>query len=131
MHPIDTAASRFDCVEILGIPALFTVERVNRATVPEKLFAYDMQTSEDDWSIPCLIGHHITVEHYGTVITASPIPLPDTGYLDLVQGDFVQSKGGERLTLAEFAAKSLASDQRPRPSTTHAKMFRAHNAPTR
>lgn len=90
-----------------------------------------MQTSEDDWSIPCLIGRHITVEHYGTVITASPIPLPDTGYLDLVQGDFVQSKNGERLTLAEFAAKSLASDQRPQPSTAQAKMFRAHNAPTR
>ena len=34
MHTIDAAASRFDCVEILGIPALFTVERINRATVP-------------------------------------------------------------------------------------------------
>lgn len=41
MHTIDAAASRFDCVEILGISALFTVERINRATVPEKLFAYD------------------------------------------------------------------------------------------
>ena len=86
MHTIDAAASRFDCVEILGISALFTVERINRATVPEKLFAYDMQTSEDDWSIPCLIGRHITVEHYGTVITASPIPLPDTGYPCLGSG---------------------------------------------
>ena len=131
MSAVDARKGRFVAVEILGIPALFTVERINRTTVPEKLFAYDMQTSEDDWSIPCLIGRHITVEHYGTVITASPIPLPDTGYLDLVQGDFVQSKNGERLTLAEFAAKSLTSDQRPRPSTTHAKMFRAHNSPMR
>lgn len=86
MYPLDATKQTFDVVEILGIPGLFTVERVARSTVPKGMYLYEMQTSEDDWSQPCLLGRHITVEHFGTVLTASPIALPDTGYLDLKPG---------------------------------------------
>lgn len=74
-----------------------------------------MQTDPDDWSQPCLLGRHITVEHFGTVLTASPLPLPPGGYLDLAPGDFVQGQGAERLTAAEFEAKYLDPDYQPPP----------------
>lgn len=102
MCPLDATKETFEAVEILGIPGLFTVERVSRATVPKGMYLYEMQTSEDDWSQPCLLGRHITVEHFGTVLTASPIDLPDTGYLDLKPGDFTQGSGADRLTVAGF-----------------------------
>ena len=70
----------------------------------------------DDWSQPGLLGLHITVEHFGTVLTASPLPLPSGGYLDLAPGDFVQGQGAERLTAAEFEAKYLDPDYQPPPA---------------
>lgn len=115
MHPIDAATERFEAVAILGVPGLFTTLRVDRATVPKGMYAYDMQTSESDWSQPSLIGRHITVEHYGTVLTASPIELSATGYRDLEPGDFDQGSGAERLTVAEFEEKYLSPKPAPAP----------------
>ena len=72
MYPLDATKQTFDVVEVLGIPGLFTVERVSRATVPKGMYLYEMQTDEEDWGRPCLLGRHITVEHFGTVLTARP-----------------------------------------------------------
>lgn len=102
MYPINASKEAFEAVEILGIPALFTVGRVDRSTIPKGMYLYEMQTSEDDWGQPCLLGRHIMVEHYGTILTASPITLPEGGYLNLKSGDFTQGGGSDRLTVAEF-----------------------------
>ena len=83
MYSVNVGTARFEEVEILGIPALFTTLRVDRSTIPKGMYAYDMQTDPEDWSQPCLLGRHIAVEHFGTVLTASPIHLPEKGYLDL------------------------------------------------
>lgn len=115
MYSIDASKERFEAVEILEIPGLFTTERIDRTTVPKGMYAYDMQASEEDWSQPCLIGRHITVEHFGTVLTASPVPLSQNGYRDLATGDFATNGGAERLTVAEFEAKWLSPEvRRPR-----------------
>ena len=50
MTTMDIHKTRFEAVEICGVPALFTVERVRRSELPNGIFAYDMQTSEEDWS---------------------------------------------------------------------------------
>lgn len=107
MYPIDATAERFEAVEILGIPSLFTTQRVNRATVPKGMYAYELQTSPEDWSQPCLLARHITVAHFGTVLTASPIALPERGYLDLRNGDLDEKNGAEHLTVREFERKYL------------------------
>ena len=119
MYPLDATKQTFDVVEVLGIPGLFTVERVSRATVPKGMYLYEMQTSEDDWSQPCLLGRHITVEHFGTVLTASPIDLPDTGYLDLKPGDFAMGTGADRLTVAGFEDRYLGRHLHIRPTRAH------------
>ncbi|MCI9403672.1 MAG: hypothetical protein HFF04_08380 [Oscillospiraceae bacterium] len=102
MYPLDATKETFEAVEILGIPGLFTIERVNRATVPKGMYLYEMQTDEEDWTQPCLLGRRIIVEHFGTVLTASPITLNENGYVDLKPGDFTQGDGSDRLTMAEF-----------------------------
>jgi hypothetical protein len=107
MYPVDATKERFESVEILGIPGLFTTSRVNRNTVPKGMYAYDLQTSEDDWSQPCMVGRHIMVEHMGTVLTASPIALSSGGYCDLHPGDFATGKAGY-LTVSEFEVAYLA-----------------------
>lgn len=109
MSAVDARTERFEAVEIVGTPGLFTTRRVDRSTIPKGMYAYDMQTSEEDWSQPCVLARHITVEHFGTVMTASPIPLPPNGYLNLSTGDFDEQGGTEHLTTAEFEAKWLSA----------------------
>lgn len=113
MDSINAGTARFEEVEILGIPALFTTLRVDRGTVPKGMYAYDMQTDAEDWSQPCLLARRILVEHFGTVLTASPIHLPEEGYLDLSPGDFKEQPWAGRLTAAEFEAKHLDPHYRP------------------
>lgn len=113
MSAVDARKEHYEAVEILGIPGLFTTLRVDRATIPKGVYAYDMQTSEQDWSQPCLLARHITVEHFGTVLTASPVPIPPNGYFDLSPGDFEGQFCGERMTLADFEAKWLSPVKRP------------------
>lgn len=113
MSAVDARKEHYEAVEILGIPGLFTTLRVDRTTIPKGVYAYDMQTSEQDWSQPCLLARHITVEHFGTVLTASPVPIPPNGYLDLSPGDFEGQFCGERMTLADFEAKWLSPVKRP------------------
>ena len=81
------------------------MERIIRSTVPQGMYAYDMQTSESDWSLPCLLAPHITVEHFGTVLTGAPIDLAATGYRDLSPADFEWPSPNDRPTVAEFAAR--------------------------
>ena len=64
-----------------------------------------MQTSDEDWSQPCLLACHITVEHYGTVLTGQRIDLPESGYRDLTAGDFSWPSSTDRPTIAEFAQR--------------------------
>ena len=120
MYSVNAGTARFEEVEILGIPALFTTLRVDRTTVPKGMYAYDMQTDAEDWSQPGLLARRILVEHFGTVLTASPIPLPEKGYLDLSPGDF-QEQGAGQLTVAEFEAKQLSPDYQPSRSRSTAK----------
>lgn len=103
MMAMDIHKTRFEAVEICGVPALFTVERVRRSELPNGIYAYDMQTSEEDWSQPCLLACHITVEHYGTVLTGQRIDLPESGYCDLAADDFSWPSSTDRPTIAEFA----------------------------
>lgn len=129
MYRVNANTERLEEVEILTVPGLFTTQRVDRSTLPPWMYLYEMQTDPDDWSQPCLLGRHITVEHFGTVLTASPLPLPPSGYLDLASGDFIQGQGAERLTAAEFEAKYLDPDYQPTPSM-HPKQRRHSRART-
>lgn len=102
---VDMQKTRFEAVEICGVQGLFTVERVRRSALPNGIYAYDMQTSPEDWSQPCLLACHITVEHYGTVLTGQRIDLPENGYRDLAPGDFNWPCSKDRPTIAEFARR--------------------------
>ena len=131
MSAVNARTWYFEAVEIFGIPGLFTTQRVDRSTVPKGVYAYDMQTSEQDWSQPCLLARHITVEHFGTVLTASPVPIPPNGYLDLTPGDFEAQFCAECMTLADFEAKWLSPVKRPSKQKKLRKATPHRSVPTR
>ena len=93
MNHINASTERFEAVEILTVPGLFTSQRVDRTTLPPWMHLYEMQTDPNDWSQPCLLGRHITVEHFGTVLTASPLPLPPSGIWSWPPATLTSGKG--------------------------------------
>lgn len=74
-YGLDASCAMFDRVMVLGYPMLFTCCRVDRDTVPGGVFVYEVRHADDDWGDPVQISDYVQVNHYGTLLTNSPIRL--------------------------------------------------------
>ena len=82
-------------IEIFGIPALFTEQEIPN----EKIFdmhCYELFSAEDG------------VTFLGTVLTAIPVEVPESGERDVYDDDLILGTAGEVLTPEEFAEKYLS-----------------------
>ena len=77
-------AEHYEEITVCGKPALFTSIRIKRNTVPDSLYAYDVRHDDECRGIPCEIAPFVMVNHWGTIILAEPLELPDDGrrYID-------------------------------------------------
>ena len=75
---------RYEEITVCGKPALFTSIRIKRDTIPDGLYAYDVRHDDECRGIPCEIAPYVMVNHWGTIILAEPLELPDDGrrYID-------------------------------------------------
>ncbi len=75
---------RYEEITVCGKPALFTSIRIKRDTVPDGLYAYDVRHDDECRGIPCEIAPFVMVNHWGTIILAEPLELPNNGrrYID-------------------------------------------------
>ena len=67
----------YEEITVCGKPALFTSIRIKRDTVPDGLYAYDVRHDDECRGIPCEIAPLVMVNHWGTIILAEPLELPD------------------------------------------------------
>ena len=96
---VDARNEIFEHVELFGLPAIFTNARVDRPTVPEGLFCYDIRGSDDDPGALCMIENHVCVNHAGTVIGTVDYLLGKDGYKVIGEGiNFL----GDEITLYDF-----------------------------
>ena len=74
----------YEEITVCGKPALFTSIRIKRDTIPDGLYAYDVRHDDECRGIPCVIAPFVMVNHWGTIILADPLVLPDEGrrYID-------------------------------------------------
>ena len=68
-------------VTIFDRPALFTECRIDRTTVPEGVYRYELRHGDEDWGEPVELSRNIVVNYYGTVLTREPFQLPIDGNL--------------------------------------------------
>ena len=75
---------RYEEITVCGKPALFTSIHIKRDTIPDGLYAYDVRHDDECRGIPCEIAPFVMVNHWGTIILAEPLELPDDGrrYID-------------------------------------------------
>lgn len=72
---VNAMTEKFEDVTVLGHPMLFTCARVDRDTVPEGLYMYEVRHDDDQQGDPVQIANWIMVNHWGTLITNKPIRL--------------------------------------------------------
>ena len=70
---VNAREETFEHIELFGKPALFTNSRINRATVPEGFYCYDLRGSDYDPGKPIMVENSVVVNHAGTVLTADPV----------------------------------------------------------
>jgi len=58
----------YEEITVCGKPALFTSIRIKRDTVPDGLYAYDVQHDDECQDIPCEIAPFAMVNHWSTII---------------------------------------------------------------
>ena len=80
----DATTQRYEEITVCDKPALFTSVRIKRDSVPAGLYAYDVRHDDDCRGIPREIAPFIMVNHWGTIILAEPLELPNDGrrYID-------------------------------------------------
>ena len=77
----DAKQATYQEVTILGKPALFTECRLDRTTVPEGVYRYEMRHADEDWGEPITLSRSILVNYCGTVLTREPFQLPVEGWI--------------------------------------------------
>ena len=102
MAGIDVTEEIFDQVMVRGRPALFALDTIDRSTVPDGLYCYELQY-DTEMSVPTMIWDHAPEKFCGTIITADPFNLYCTGYAPVGYGNFEFTD--QSYSMAEFAEK--------------------------
>lgn len=103
---VDAMEEQFKAVEICGIPGIFTTGQISSVTIPRGLHAYEIQFLGNDWKQELFSGQDVTLERFGTVITASPVELFTDGHRDLFPGEFVWLQNNGYVTIVDFAERN-------------------------
>lgn len=104
--------SEYQQAEFYDVPALFSNGRVDRESLPEGIFCYDLRGADYDPGHPLTVEEHVTVNYAASVLTAVPVTMPEQGYLRL--GDGLNVTGGEQTVLEylqEMAERSMEADK--------------------
>lgn len=102
----------FSEIQVLGKPALFHDMRIERSSVPKGLYLYEVRYDDDGFGDPVQIAKGILVNHFGSILTRSPIKLPPGGCLDIDPEKDWDYGEGNSLTVNEFLEKYPAKNNK-------------------
>ena len=79
---------KWEKVEVLGKEGLFTDYRVNRDTIPEGYFMYEIRHDDDCQGDPVQIAKWVMVNFWGTLLVKEPFnlepsPMTNNAYLNI------------------------------------------------
>ena len=91
MTRYDYSKEHFEKVRVCGIECLFSDVRIERSTVPEGKYQYEIGGDDDSGGEAARVQTGVWVNFFGTLICDNPLPLGDDNVLWLQEGDFVWS----------------------------------------
>ncbi|MCI8595161.1 MAG: hypothetical protein HFF09_07930 [Oscillospiraceae bacterium] len=101
----DATNEIFEMVTVLGRPMLFTNNRIDRATVPDGMYLYEVRHDDYGRGEPCEIAKGILVNHWGTLITNRPIKLLAGNAYRVIDAEKDWNYNGTETTLNEYMKK--------------------------
>ncbi len=106
---VNAQEESFELMELFGKRVLFTNMRVDRSTVPEGLYVYEVR-DEDCTGKICEIKPIIMVNHWGTIICKEPIEMDEVWHSKFVdEGDYWYL--GDTAKLEEFINMDYSEEQ--------------------
>lgn len=111
----DARTERWEIVTVCDIPMLFSCLRIDRNTVPEGLYLYEVRHADDDWGEPVEIAKGVLVNHFGTLLSKVKLPLKENAlgnnaYID-IDPEEDWNYEGVSCTLKEFMCEVEAYDE--------------------
>lgn len=88
MARLNYETEHFQKVIVKGIECDFNDMRIDRATVPEGKYLYEIGSDDDCGDTPARVKVGVMVNFYGTLISDVPLPLGQDGVLWLEENDF-------------------------------------------
>lgn len=102
MEIINVNLAPMEKVEVLGISALFTPNKVSRSTLHLNLFCYELQEKRSQTEHTWIICQEISTHFYGTILTPVPMLVEGMEQLEIDANDLVFSN--QTYTPAQFEA---------------------------
>ena len=99
---VDARTEEYEVIELFGHLALFSNSRVDRSTVPDGFYCYDIRHSDDD-SIPASLELSVKVNHMGTILSQLDFGLKQKSYIPMDKNSL--NFLGYLLDLEEHAAE--------------------------
>lgn len=99
----------FEVIEVAGVTALFTNERLTDADIPQGLHCYHLRES-DDGSRFATLEKIVAVNHGGTVITAESLNLGEQKYIALDEENSPNFMG-ENCSLEDFIQETFEQSE--------------------
>lgn len=94
-----TEIEEFREAQIDGICALYTEDRIDRASVPNGLFAYDLRGSDDGNEPFSTVEHRVLANFSGSVVTKQELPMTEGAYAEIEEFGYEDT-----MSLEEFLA---------------------------
>ena len=79
MERKDARKELYELMEIDGTPVIFTNMRIDRSTIPDELYLYEVRDSDDLDGSFAEIKWSVCVNHWGSIITKEQFPLTEWG----------------------------------------------------
>lgn len=73
MERYDARKETYEEIEIFDTLALFSSGRIQKDSVPEGFYCYEVRHDDECMGIPCELSFHILVNFWGTVISKVPL----------------------------------------------------------
>lgn len=107
---VNAAEESFELMNMLGQYVLFTNMRVDRDTVPQDLYVYDVRHDDDCTGEICEIKPSVMVNHWGSIICKEPIEMDEFWHSKFVDKEDY-SYLGDSVKLDEFINKDCYEEE--------------------
>lgn len=121
MAIFDATKETYMLTEIDNRIVFFTNMRLDRDTVPDGLFCYDVRDSDNLNGSFVEIKPYVMVNHWGTILSHEPFPLDEYGSYFPKDWSYLDTE----MSLAEFKAatpEQMAAYLQPEPPSAGMKM---------